>query len=345
MKAVRIHQHGGPEVLKVEEAPDPRIKNGQDILVQLKATSINHLDLWMRQGLPGLKVKFPFIPGCDGAGVVAGKGEAIKDLTNGDKVLIIPNLSCGNCDFCSAGEDNLCNEFGIVGESCDGCDAEMIVLPRRNVIPIPKNLSFEEASTIPLVFMTAWHMLVSKAQVRPNQFVVILGAGSGVGSAAIQIAKLHAAQVIATAGSEEKMEKAKALGADFVINHYKEKISDKVKEFTENYGADIVVEHVGKATWQESLKCLAKCGKIVTCGATTGFDVSIDLRHLFMKHQQIIGSTMATRGELFEIIDLVRQKKLKPVIDKEFLLSEVALAHKYVEEGKQFGKVILVVAS
>lgn len=345
MKAVRIHQHGGPEVLKFEEAPDPQIKNGQDILITLKATSINHLDIWMRKGLPGLKARFPFIPGCDGAGVVAGKGEAIKDLTNGDKVLIIPNISCGNCDFCSAGEDNLCNEFGIVGETCDGCDAEQIVLPRRNVIPIPKNLSFEEAAAVPLVFMTAWHMLVTKAQVRPNQFVLILGGGSGVGSAAIQIAKLHGAQVIATAGNEEKMEKAKALGADFVMNHYKEKISDKVKEFTENYGADIVVEHVGKATWKESLKCLAKCGKVVTCGATTGYDVSIDLRHLFMKHQQIIGSTMSTRGELFEIIDLVRQKKLKPVIDKEFLLSEAAQAHKYVEEGKQFGKVILVVPS
>lgn len=339
MKAVRIHQPGGPEVLKYEEVPDPQVKNGHDILIQLKASSVNHLDIWVRKGLPGLKL--PIIPGCDGAGVVAGKGETIKDLTNGDKVLIIPNISCGNCDFCGAGDDNLCNDYGIVGETCDGCDAEYIVLPRRNVIPIPKGLSFEEAAAVPLVFMTAWHMLVGKAHVAPNQFVVVLGAGSGVGSAAIQIAKLHGAQVIATAGNEEKMEKAKALGADFVINHQKEKISAKVREFTENYGADIVVEHVGKATWEESLKCLAKCGKIVTCGATTGYDVSIDLRHLFMKHQQIIGSTMATRGELFEIMDLVRQKKLKPVIDKTFPLSEVAQAHRYIEEGKQFGKVVL----
>lgn len=343
MKAVRIHQQGGPEVLKYEETPDPICKNSHDVLIKLKAASINHLDLWVRQGIPGWKISLPIIPGSDGAGVVVGKGEAIKDLVDGDKVLVIPNVSCGTCDFCSAGEDNLCNEFGIVGETCDGCDAEYIVLPRRNVIPIPKNLNYEEAAAIPLVFMTAWHMLVAKAKVRPNQFVLVLGAGSGVGSAAIQIAKLHGAQVIATAGSEEKLEKAKALGADFVVHHHKEKISEKVKEFTENYGCDIVVEHVGQATWEESLRCLAKCGKIVTCGATTGPKVTIDLHHLFMKHQQIIGSTMSTRGDLFEIIDLVRQKKLKPVIDKEFPMQEVAQAHKYIEAGKHFGKVILIV--
>ncbi len=329
--------------MKLEEVPDPACKNSHDVLIKLKAASVNHLDLWIRRGVPGWKIPLPIIPGSDGAGVVAGKGEAVKDLVGGDKVLVIPNMSCGNCDFCSAGEDNLCNEFGIVGENCDGCDADYIVLPRRNVIPIPKLLTYEEAAAIPLVFMTAWHMLVTKAKVRPNQFVLVLGAGSGVGSAAIQIAKLHGAQVITTAGSDDKLEKAKGLGADFVINHRKEKISEKVKEFTENYGVDIVVEHVGQATWNESLKCLAKCGKIVTCGATTGPKVEINLAHLFMKHQQIIGSTMSTRGELFEIIDLVRQKKLKPVIDKEFPIQETAQAHKYIEEGKHFGKVILTI--
>lgn len=343
MKAVRIHQHGGPEVLKYEETPDPVCKNSHDVLVKLKAASINHLDIWVRQGIPGWKIPLPITPGSDGAGVVAGKGEAVKDLVNGDKVLVIPNVSCGNCDFCSAGEDNLCNEFGIVGENCDGCDADYIVLSRRNVIPIPKILTYEEAAAIPLVFMTAWHMLVTKAKVRPNQFVLVLGASSGVGSAAIQIAKLHGAQVITTAGSDEKLEKAKGLGADFMINHRKEKISEKVREFTENYGADIVVEHVGQATWDESLKCLAKCGKIVTCGATTGPKVSVNLAHLFMKHQQIIGSTMSTRGELFEIIDLVRQKKLRPVIDKEFHIGDASQAHKYIEEGKHFGKVVLTI--
>ena len=342
MKAVRIHKHGGPEVLHYEEIPDPTCGN-QDVLVQMKASSINHLDIWVRQGIPGWKVSLPLIPGSDGAGVVVAKGEGVKDLVTGDKVLIIPNISCGHCEFCSNGDDNLCPEYGIVGETCNGCDAELVALPRRNVIPIPKNLTYEEAAAIPLVFMTAWHMLVTKAQVKPEQFVLVLAGGSGVGSAAIQIAKLHGAKVIATASSDDKLEKAKSLGADFLINHYKETISEKVKQFTEGRGVDVVVEHVGKATWQESLKSLAKCGKIVTCGATTGADVSINLNHLFYKHQQIIGSTMATRGELFEIMNFVRQKKLKPVIDKEFPIQEIAEAHKYVESGKQFGKVILTI--
>ena len=342
MKAVQIHQHGGPEVLKYEEVADPICGSG-DVLVQLKAASINHLDLWVRQGIPGWKVSLPLTPGCDGAGVVAGKGELIKDLNVGDKVLVIPNVSCGNCEYCVNGDDNLCPEYGIVGETCNGCDAEMIALPRRNIIPIPKGLTYEEAAAIPLVFMTAWHMLVTKAQVKPEQFVLVLAAGSGVGSAAIQIAKLHGAKVIATAGNDAKLEKAKGLGADFLINHYKEPISEMVKQYTENRGVDVVVEHVGKATWEESLKSLAKGGKIVTCGATTGSEASINLNYIFYKHQQIIGSTMSTRGELFEILNFVRQKKLKPVIDKEFMLKEVADAHRYVAEGKQFGKVILTI--
>ncbi|MBI5299561.1 MAG: zinc-binding dehydrogenase [Deltaproteobacteria bacterium] len=342
MKAVCIHQHGGPEVLKYEDIPDP-VCGSEDVLVQLKATSINHLDIWVRQGIPGWKVPLPIIPGSDGAGVVVGKGELIKDLAVGDKVLIIPNISCGNCEKCVNGDDNLCPDYGIVGETCNGCDAEMISLPRRNVIPIPKGLNYEEAAAIPLVFMTAWHMLVTKALVKPEQFVLVLAAGSGVGSAAIQIAKLHGARVIATAGSEEKLAKAKELGAEFTINHYKEKISEKVKEFTEKRGVDVVVEHVGRATWEESLKSLANGGKIVTCGATTGAHVSVDLNYLFHKHQQIIGSTMASRGELFEILNMFRQKKLKAVIDKEFLLKEVAEAHRYIEKGSQFGKVILTI--
>lgn len=341
MKAVRIRKHGGPEVLKIEEVPDLTCHNSNDVLIKLKASSINHLDIWVRQGIPGWVLPLPITPGSDGAGVVAGKGEGIKDLKVGEDVVIIPNVGCGNCHHCVDGWDNLCESYGIVGETCDGCDAEMIVLPRRNVIPMPKGLSYAEAAAVPLVFMTAWHMLVTKAHIAPNQFVLILGANSGVGSAAIQIAKLHGAHIIATAGSDEKLEKAKAMGADFVVNHYKEKISDRVKEITEKKGVDIVMEHVGKATWEESLKSLAKCGKIVTCGATTGGDVKINLQHLFHKHQQIIGSTMATRGELLEIMHFVWQKKLKPVVDRSFPLQEVADAHRYLEEHKHFGKVVL----
>ena len=342
MKVVRIHQHGGPEVLKIDEIPVPQCKEN-DVLVQLKASSLNHLDIWLRQGLPAWKVKLPRILGCDGAGVVAGKGETVKDFVNGDRVLIIPNVSCGHCAMCVDGWDNFCEQYGIVGETCDGCDAEYIVMPRRNVIPIPKHLSFEEAASVPLVFMTAWQMLITKAQIKPEQFVLVLGASGGVGSAAIQIAKLHGAKVIATAGDESKMEKALGLGADFVINYKKESISGRVKEITDKRGVHVVLEHVGKATWQESLKSLAQGGKIVTCGSTTGPEVSFNLRHLFMKHQQIIGSTMGTRGELFEIIHFMNQKKLKPVVDTTFPMADVAKAHAYLEAGKQFGKVVLTI--
>ena len=344
MKAVRIHKHGGPEVLKYEEVPDPTCGT-HDVLVQLKAASLNHLDVWVRKGVPGWKLPLPITPGSDGAGVVAGKGEAVKDLMNGDRVLIVPNISCGVCSYCLDGSDNFCNEYGIVGENCNGCDAEYIVMPRRNVIPIPKMLSFEEAAAIPLVFMTAWHMVVTKAKAKPEQFVMVMGAGGGVGSAAIQIAKLHGAQVIAIAGNDDKLEKAKSLGADHLVNYKKESISGRAKEITEGRGVDVVIEHVGKATWEESLKSLARAGKIVTCGATTGGDVSINLLHLFMKHQEIIGSTMSTRGELFEIMNFIRQKKLKAVVDRTFPLSEIGAAHKYLEEGKQFGKVVLTIGA
>ena len=344
MKAIRIHQHGGPEKLKLEEVPNPTCGT-HDVMVQLKAASLNHLDIWVRKGIPGWVIPLPLIPGSDGAGVVVGKGEAIKDLTSGDRVLIVPNVSCGVCNYCLDGSDNFCNEYGIVGEHCNGCDAEYIVMPRRNVIPVPKFLSFEEAAAIPLVFMTAWHMLVTKAQIKPEQLVLVLGASGGVGSAAIQIARLHGAQVIAVAGDETKLEKARALGAEHCINYKKESISKRAKEISEGRGVDVVVEHVGKATWDESLKSLAKGGKIVICGATSGYDVSLDLRYLFMKHQQIIGSTMATRGELFEIMNFVRQKKLKAVIDKTFPLASAAEAHQYLESGKQFGKVVLTIGS
>lgn len=341
MKAVRISKHGGPEVLRLEEIAEPACNKPDEVLVQIKASSINHLDIWVRQGVPGWKVPLPITPGSDGAGIVAGKGEGVNDLNAGEKVVVIPNVSCGHCQACTDGWDNLCDRYGILGETCSGCDAEYICLPRRNVIPMPKHLSFEEAAAIPLVFMTAWHMLVSKAGVGPEKRVLVLAGGSGIGSAAVQIAKLYGAQVITTVGNEEKLVKAKELGADFVINHHKESISKKVKEITDGKGADIIVEHTGKATWQESLKSLAKCGKIVTCGATTGSVVEINLAHLFSKHQQIIGSTMASRGELFEIMHLVGQKKLRPVVDTTFPLTDVVKAHKYVEAGKQFGKVML----
>jgi len=345
MKAVRIHQHGGPETLKVEDLPDPKCEEHDHVVVQMKAASVNHLDLWVRQGIRDWKIPLPIIPGSDGAGIVTSTGPGVKDLRAGDKILVVPNVSCGTCSFCQDGWDTFCPQYGILGENLDGCDAELVCFSRRNIIPMPKHLSFEEAASIPLVFMSAWSMLVTKAKVKPEDFVLVWAAGSGVGSAAIQIAKLFGANVIATAGTEEKMQLAKALGADYVLNHYKDKISEKVLEITENHGADVVMEHIGDATWKESLKSMAKGGRLATCGSTSGHKVEINLRHLFMKQQTILGSTMATRGELFEIIHFVRQKKLKPVVDRIFPLSEVANAHKYMEEKKHFGKIVLAINS
>jgi NADPH:quinone reductase-like Zn-dependent oxidoreductase len=338
MKAVRIHQFGGPEVLTYEDIPDPILRKDQ-VLVRVKACSLNHLDVWVRKGLPG--VKLPHILGSDIAGEVAEVGEYVSSFAVGQRVMIAPMHFCGHCVKCLAGLQNQCREFTVLGNAVDGGNCEFIAVPAANVIAIPATLNFNQAASVPLAFVTAWHMLVGLAQVRPGQTVLILGASSGVGIAAIQIAKLFHCRVITTAGDEAKLEKGRALGADYGINHYQQKISEEVRKITNKEGVDIVVEHVGAATWDESLRSLKSGGKLVTCGATTGSSVGMDLRHLFARQLTLLGSYMGTMSELHEVLGHVFAGRLKPVVDRIFPLSEIRAAHEYLEKSQMFGKIVL----
>ncbi len=338
MKAVRIHQFGGPEVLIYEDVPDPQLRKDQ-VLVRVRACSLNHLDVWVRKGLPG--VKLPHILGSDVAGEVAEVGEYVSGFKPGQRVLLAPMHYCGHCEKCVAGVQNLCREFTVLGNGVDGGNCELIAAPAANVIPIPDSLDFNQAASVPLVFVTAWHMLVGRAGIRAGQTVLVLGAGSGVGIAAIQIAKLFHCRVITTAGDDAKLAKGRDLGADFGIDHYKQKISEEVRKITNKQGVDIVVEHVGAATWDESVKSLMSGGTLVTCGATTGPNVSIDLRHLFARQLSLLGSYMGTMGELHEVLKHVFAGRLKPVVDRTFPLRELRAAHEYLEKSQMFGKIVV----
>jgi NADPH:quinone reductase-like Zn-dependent oxidoreductase len=338
MKAVRIHQFGGPEVLTYEDIPDPEPRKDQ-VLVRVKACSLNHLDIWARKGLPG--VKLPHILGSDIAGEVAAVGEYVNGFTTGQRVLVAPMHYCGHCATCAAGLQNQCREFTVLGNGVDGGNCELVAVPAASAIPIPDSLDFNQAASVPLVFVTAWHMLVGRAGVRPGQTVLVLGASSGVGIAAIQIAKLFHCRVITTAGDDAKLEKGRALGADFGINHYQQKISDEVRKITNKAGVDIVIEHVGAATWEESIKSLRTGGTLVTCGATTGPNVSIDLRHLFARQLSLLGSYMGTMGELHEVLGHVFAGRLKPVVDRLFPLQDLRAAHEYMENSQMFGKIVV----
>jgi NADPH:quinone reductase-like Zn-dependent oxidoreductase len=338
MKAVRIHEFGGPEVLKYEDIPDPQPRKDQ-VLVRVKACSLNHLDVWVRKGLPG--VKLPHILGSDIAGEVVEVGEYVTGLKPGQRVLVAPMHFCGRCVKCLAGLQNQCREFTVLGNGVDGGDSELFAAPAASVIPIPDSLDFNQAASVPLVFVTAWHMLVGLAGIRPGQTVLVLGGSSGVGIAAIQIARMFHCRVITTAGSDEKLEKAKALGAEHGIDHYKQKISEEVRKITNKEGVDVVVEHVGAATWDESMRCLKTAGTLVTCGATTGPNVAVDLRHLFARQLRLLGSYMGTMGELHEALGHVFAGRLKPVVDRTFPLSELRAAHEYLEKSQMFGKVVV----
>ena len=338
MKAVRLHEFGGPEVLRYEDVPDPQPRKDQ-ILVRVKACALNHLDLWVRKGLPG--VKLPHILGSDIAGEIAVVGEYVTGFQPGQRVLLAPMYFCNHCAACAAGRQNLCREFTVLGNGVDGGNCELIAVPAVNVIPIPDGLDFNQAASVPLVFLTAWHMLVGLGGIRPGQTVLVLGASSGVGIAAIQIARLFRAVVITTAGDEQKLEKGRALGADFAIDHYKQKISQEVRKITNREGVDIVVEHVGTATWEESMKSLKPGGTIVTCGATTGFNAAFDLRFLFSRQLSFLGSYMGTMGELYEVLGHVFAGRLKPVVDRAFPLKDTRAAHEYMEQSQMFGKIVL----
>jgi NADPH:quinone reductase-like Zn-dependent oxidoreductase len=342
MKAILIQEHGGPEVLQYTDAPVPALR-ANEVLVRVRACALNHLDLWVRGGLPNVPIPLPHIPGSDIAGEIAEIGAGVTTVKVGQKVVLAPGVSCGKCAACVAGLDNRCRQFSNLGYMIDGGCAEFVRCPEVNCLPYPENLSFEEAASIPLVFQTAWHMLITRAQLQPGEDVLILGAGSGVGSAAIQIAAMFGPRIIATAGNAAKLEKAKQLGAAHLINHSSQKIREEVRRITSKRGVDVVVEHVGTATWDESVASLAVGGRLVTCGATTGYDAKIDLRFLFSRQLSLLGSYMGAKSELATVMKLVAAGKLKPVIDRVFPLSQCADAHRYLESGEQFGKVVLTV--
>ncbi len=339
MRAVRFHAHGGPEVLRYEDAPDPVAGPGE-ALVRVRACAMNHLDLWQRRGMDRVSLNFPHISGADVAGEVISTPNG--ELAAGRRVMLQPGLSCGRCAACLDGRDNECAKYDVLGYRSDGGYAEIVKVPVQNLIAIPDAIDFVEAAAFPLAFLTAWHMLLTRAQLHAGEDVLVLGAGSGVGQAAIQIAAKHGARVIATAGNDEKLGKARQLGARDVINHDTQDVPGKVRELTNGRGVDIVFEHVGVATWDRSLKSLSRGGRLVTCGATTGHDASLDLRVLFVRQLSLLGSYMGRKAELLRAAQFFFAGELRPVIDKTFPLAEAAEAHRRLEAREQFGKIVLV---
>jgi len=338
MKAVRFHEHGGPEVLRHEEAPDPEPGPG-NALVRVRACALNHLDIWNRRGV--VRLRLPHILGADVAGEVVESSDA--EFVPGRRVMVQPGLSCGRCEACLEGRDNECPRYDVLGSQSAGGYAEYVRVPLQNLIALPDAIGFVEAAAFPLTFVTAWHMLVTRARLRAGEDVLVLGAGSGVGQAAIQIAWLHGARVFATAGTEEKLGRARDLGAYEVVNHHTQDLPAEIRRFTDKRGVDIVIEHVGEATWERSLKCLARGGRLVTCGATTGHQAGIDLRFLFSRQYSLMGSYMGTKAELLRAAQFFFAGQLRPAVDRTFPLADAAAAHTYLEAGKQFGKLVLEV--
>ena len=340
MKAVRFHEYGSADVLKYEDAPEPKIQ-GNEVLVKVKACALNHLDLWLRKGVRGWPLPMPHIVGSDISGEVAEIGTLVTRVKPGDRVLLCPGISCGQCEACFKGLDSACRSYTMFGVMVDGGYAEHVKSPEMNVIPIPGDLSFDEAAAVPLVSLTAWHMLFARAGLKPGEDVLVIGAGSGVGSVAIQIAKLVGARVIASAGTDAKLEKARALGADEVINHSRQSIAEEVKRLTAKRGVDVIVEHVGAAVWDACFESLATYGRLVTCGVTTGGEVKLNVQALFGRQRAIYGSFMGGKGELMEALKFIAQRKLKAVIDSAFPLREAAAAQTKMESRDFFGKILL----
>ena len=341
MKAVIFDTHGGPDVLRYEERPDPTIR-ANEVLVEVRACALNHLDVWNRKGIPGIEIPMPHILGNDVAGVVREVGELVDWVRPGEDVLLQPGISCGHCRECLSGADNLCPAFDILGSHRDGGYAELIAVPAVNVIPKPERLSWEDAAALPLVTLTAWHMLVTRAAVQPGEDVLVHAAGSGVGSLGIQVAKLRGARVIATAGSDEKLEKARALGADEVVNYENTEWVKEVRRLTGKRGVDVVFEHTGASTWAGSIACLRRNGRLVTCGATSGYDAHTDLRQVFYRHLTLLGSMMGSKAELLEAMRFIERGQIRAVVDRSLPLSEARRAHELMEDRAQFGKLVLV---
>jgi len=340
MRAAYFERHGGPEVLVVGDLPEPALRPGT-VKVEVAAASLNHIDLYVRRGMPGIEVPMPHIPGCDAAGSVAEVGEGVTHVAPGDRVLMNPSVSCGRCEFCVRGDATLCLGYQLIGETSNGTCCERIVIPGDNAIPIPDHLSFTHAASLPLVFVTAWRMLITRARLRAGEEVLVLGASAGVGIACIQIAKVAGARVLAAASSAEKLALCQELGADELIDYAQEDVVRKVRALTDKRGVDVVVDYVGKDTWVSSLRCLARGGRLVTCGATTGYNPQTDLRHIFFRQLEILGSTMGSRNELMAPLRLLFAGRMRPVVGAVYDLEEIAEAHRAMEERRVLGKAVI----
>ena len=339
MKAIVIDGPGGTDALHEAEIPDPRPAPGE-VLVRVRACALNHLDVWTRKGEGGSKPRYPFVLGCDIAGEVADPC-GMAAFSEGQRVMLSPGTSCGRCPRCLSGDDNLCPDYRIFGHGRDGGYAGLVAAPAANVIPIPDDVAFEAAAAFPLVYLTAWRLLVKRAQLRAGEDVLVWAAGSGVGMAAVQIAKLQGARVIATAGGPAKVERARALGADEVLDHHAQDVVAEVKRLTGKKGVEVVVEHVGAATWERSVLALALRGRLVTCGATTGAGGTTPLRHLFARHLTLIGSYMGSKADLLEAAPHFFAARLAPVIHEVMPLDEARRAHETLEASGHFGKIVL----
>ena len=340
MKAVVFYENGGVEKLTYTDVEKPEI-SPYEVLVKVKACALNHLDIWVRQGLPGVEIPMPHILGSDVVGEVAEVGMEVKKFRVGDKVLVAPGVRCRKCVYCITNNDSMCSSFKLMGFQVQGGYAEFAKAHVDNIIPISNKYSFEEWAAIPLVFLTAWHMLITRGQLKPGENVLIHAAGSGIGSAAIQIAHLAGARVITTARGNEKLKKAKQLGADEVIDYLKEDYGEKVRSLTDNKGVDLIFEHIGPDTWEKNLQCLTKGGRMVVCGATSGPSTTMDIRSLFMKQHSIIGCYLGSKKELLDVLNLVEFGRLKPVVDSIFPLKEAAAAQQKMLNRENFGKIVL----
>ena len=341
MKAVRMHGYGGAEQLFYESCEAPRIVEPDEVIVKLKAAALNHIDIWNRMGATGITVAMPHILGADGAGVVVETGAKVENLKAGDAVCLYPPTGCGQCEFCRSERDFMCIRLRVLGERLEGTYAEYVKLPARNCFPIPTGFSFQEAAAFPLVFITLWRMIVTNAALKPGETLLIIGIGGGVASATLQVAKRIGARVIVTSGSDEKLGRAKQLGADHGVNHFKESVGTAVQSLTDGRGVDVVLDCVGGEVWRQSLASLARGGRLVTCGATAGGEPQDDIAAIVTKQLKIYGSTLGSRREFAQLISFLNASQIKPIIDRVFPLSEATEAQRYVEAGKQFGKVVL----
>ncbi|MGH7322810.1 MAG: zinc-binding dehydrogenase [Candidatus Rokuibacteriota bacterium] len=341
MKAAVFHEFGGPDRVRIEDVPTPSPAAGE-VLIRVRACALNHLDLWVLGGLPALKTPLPFWTGCDIAGEVATVGPAVTGVTTGTRVAVNPSLWCGTCEWCVQGEESLCVRYRIIGEHTTGGLAEYVAVPSSNLLPLPAHVSFEDAAAFILVSMTAWRMLVTQAALRPAEDLLILGVGGGVSSAAVQIGKLCGARVFVTSSSDDKLRRARALGADEGVNYATTDWAKTVREWTNKRGVDVLLDNVGAATWTSSLRSLASGGRLVTCGATTGPIGETDIRIVFWKQLRIIGSTMSNRKEFLDVMGQLLAGRLKAVVDRTFPFEETPAALTLLQKGQQFGKIVVL---